>query len=319
VSESSLLVSLLVVVVQLGWVTTLCAQTAWVPPRGEGTVSFTYQTYDVAGHFDALGRKTTEGGTYSQTVVTELDYGVTDTVGLSVSLPFIASKYTGHQDFLVGGHPTHAGPLDDGTYHGAFQDIRVEARRLLWIGPLAVAPFIGASFPTHEYETQGEAVPGRHRRDLQLGASAGADLASILPGAYLHARYAYGAAQRLRDIPFTRSNIDVEGGEAVTSRVTLRGLANWQVRHKGPVLDELFDDWEHHDRFIAPSYFNLGGGASFSLTTRADVYAVWVVTISGSNGAHRARTLAVGTTWGFGRGLSGLGGSGGPGAASDRP
>jgi hypothetical protein len=123
----------------------------------------------------------------------------------------------------------------------------------------------------------------------------------------------------LRDIPFTRSNIDVEGGEAISSRVTLRGLANWQVRHKGPALDELLDDWEHHDRFIAPSYFNLGGGVSFSLTTTADVYAVWVATISGSNGAHRARTLAVGTTWGFGRGFGGLGGSGGPAAAGDRP
>jgi hypothetical protein len=55
---------------------------SWVPARGEGSVSLTFQNYDVAGHFDALGRKNTNGGTQSQAVVTEFDYGVTDTIGI---------------------------------------------------------------------------------------------------------------------------------------------------------------------------------------------------------------------------------------------
>ena len=55
----------------------------------------------------------------------------------------------------------------------AFQDVRVELRRQWWVGPVPVTPFVGGSFPTHEYETVGEAVPGRHRWDLQAGASAG--------------------------------------------------------------------------------------------------------------------------------------------------
>ena len=39
---------------------------AWVPARGEGTLSLTYQNYDVAGHFDVKGRKNTNGGTRSR-------------------------------------------------------------------------------------------------------------------------------------------------------------------------------------------------------------------------------------------------------------
>jgi hypothetical protein len=281
---------------------------AWVSDRGEGSVSLTYQNYDVAGHFDPKGHKNTNGGTQSHALVTELDYGVTDTFGLLVSLPFIASKYTGPPSYVVGGHLVLPGPLDDRSYHAAFQDLRIEVRRLVWGGPVAFAPFVGVLLPSHNYETEGEAVPGRHRRDLQFGTSVGVDLGRILPGSYVSGRYAYGTAQRLLDFPFTRSNIDVEGGYAVLPRVVIRGLMNQQIRHHGPSVDELVVDWEDHDRFIAPSYVNLGGGASVAVTRSSDVYGLWVSTVSGSNGAHRARTLAFGVTFSLRSHLQGLGG-----------
>jgi hypothetical protein len=283
---------------------------AWVPDRGDGTISFTYQNYDVAGHFDVMGRENTNGGTRSHVVATEVDYGLTETLGLTVSLPFITSKYTGPPTYFVGPHETHPGPLDDGRYHGAFQDVRVEVRRLFWAGPVPIAPFVGVSFPSHEYETVGEAVPGRHRWDFQFGANAGFNLDRVLPGSYVQVRYAFAAAEQVNNFQFTRSNIDVEGGYAVMSRVVIRGLMNRQVRHQGPSLDQLAADWEHHDRFIAPSYLNLGGGVSLPLTGSTDVYALWVTTISGNNGAHRARTVAVGITLGLGSSLQGLGGAG---------
>jgi len=278
---------------------------AWTPAKGEGTVSLTYQNYDVAGHYDARGRKNNNGGTQSQAAVAEVDYGVTNTIGLTVNLPFIASKYTGPPVYFVGGVETHPGPLDDGTYHGAFQDLRVEVRRLFWAGPIPVAPFIGATFPTHEYETVGEAVPGRHRRDLQIGANVGVNLDRVLAGAYAHGRYSYAAAQRIEGFAFTRSNVDVEIGVPLPSRVVLRGFAGWQIRHQGPSVQELTVDWEHHDRFIAPSYTTLGVGASVPIGG-VDVYALWLGTARGSNGAHRARTIAAGMTFPFGSRLRGL-------------
>jgi hypothetical protein len=289
-----------------GWNGSLLKAQAWIPAKGEGTVSLTYQNYDVAGHYDARGRKNNNGGTQSHVAVAEVDYGITDTIGVTVNLPFIASKYTGPPVYFVGGVETHPGPLDDGTYHGAFQDLRVEVRRLFWAGPIPVAPFIGASFPTHDYETVGEAVPGRHRRDLQLGANIEVNLDRLLAGAYVHGRYGYATAQRIEGFAFTRSNVDAEIGFSITSRFLLRGLAGWQIRHQGPSVQELTVDWEHHDRFIAPSYTNLGVGASVPIGG-VDVYALWLGTVQGSNGAHRARTIAAGVTFAFGSRLSGLG------------
>ena len=289
---------------------------AWVPDRGDGALALTYQLYDVRGHFDVHGGENTNGGTESHALLTEFDYGLGGQFGLTVSLPFIASKYTGPPSYYVGPHITFPGPLDDGSYHGAVQDVRIEARRLWWAGPVAFAPFVGFSFPTHDYETVGEAVPGRHRRDLQIGVSAGVGLDRFAPGSYFQVRYAYGTMERVNDFPFTRSNIDVEGGVAVR-HVLFRGLIASQIRHDGPSLDQLAADWVHHDRFIAPSYLNLGGGASLSLTDSADIYAIWVDTVEGSNGAHRARMLTIGVMFELRSHLQGLGGASASGAAKN--
>lgn len=49
----------------LGRARALHAQ-ASVPDRGEGTLSLTYQNYDVVGHYGANGQKNTNGGSQSR-------------------------------------------------------------------------------------------------------------------------------------------------------------------------------------------------------------------------------------------------------------
>ena len=51
-----------------------------------------------------------------------------------------------------------------------------------------------------------------------------------------------------------------------------------------------------HDRFVVGNYFNAGGGMTIAVTRSMEVYGVWVATMSGKNGAHVARLLAVGAT-----------------------
>ena len=297
----------LLICVHLGFAANAAAQ-AWVPARGEGNVSVTCQNYYATGHFDVAGRKNKNGATHAKTIVAELDYGITDTIGLIVSLPYVSSKYTGPPVYFVGGHPTFPGPLDDGTYHGAWQDVRVEVRRAFWAGPIAVAPFIGGSVPSNDYETHGEAVAGRNRAELLLGASAGVDLDRFLPRTYAHVRYALANAAKEEGFPSVKSNIDLEGGYGVTSRIAVRGLVNWQLAHKGPTVAEMaHHDWLGHDRFVVSSYLNLGAGASFPLTRSVELYTLWLATVSGKGGAHVGRMFAVGTTWSFGGGWGGFG------------
>jgi hypothetical protein len=285
---------------------TLLAQPS-VPPRGEGTVSLTYQNYYVTGHFDLQGKKNKNGGTHTKALLAEIDFGVTDSIGLTVRLPFVASKYTGGAMYLVRNIPTSPGPLDDGKYHGAFQDLHVEARRVWWAGRVAFAPMIGVTLPTHAYATHGEAVPGRRRRELQFGASVGADLHRLVPRTAVSARYALATAERQHGFPSVRSNLDVDADYALSRLIGLRGLASWQFAHKGPTIDELHAfDWLQHDRFIVSSYANVGGGLTLSIRRDTNLHALWIATVSGKGGAHVARTLAVGATWSFGAGMGAL-------------
>jgi hypothetical protein len=279
----------------------------WVPGQGAGSVSLTYQNYYTVGHFDLRGNQNTNGATHSKSLAAELEVGLTNKLALTVGIPFIASKYTGPPSYFVAGIETFPGPLDDGAYHGAFQDFRVDVRRLFVAGPVSVAPFAGVTVPSHEYETKGEAVPGRHRPEFVAGASAGATLDPVLPAAYVQVRTAFGAMPELDGFPATRNITDLESGYAITRRLTVRGLLGWQFRIKGPLAPELAPVWANHDRFIVGNYFNAGGGTTISVTRSIDVYGVWISTVSGKNGAHASRSLAVGVSWGFGGGFSGFG------------
>ncbi len=273
----------------------------------------TYQNYYVKGHYvGAEGIPTTDtGATHSKSLVAEVDWGLPKSIGLTISVPYIASKYTGPSVYKVMGIETTPGPLDDGFYHGAFQDLHLEVRRMIESGRVAIAPLGGITLPTHEYETQGEAVPGRHRTDFQIGASAGTDLSSWIPSSYVHARYALAAAEVIDGLPSVRSNIDAEVGSDVTRRLGLKGLVDWQIRHKGPTTAELLaHGWTTHDRFVVSNYTNLGGGLTIHVRPSTELSGIWVSTVAGNRGAHMGHLLAVTLTREFGGGnaIKGLGG-----------
>lgn len=281
---------------------------ASTPTDGEGTVSVSYQNYYLTGHYDVEGRRTPNGATRSRALSVEFDYGLTDSLALTAVLPFISSKYTGPRPFyLVAGRPTYPGPLDDGTYHGALQDLRLELRYRTRAGPLTLTPLIGVVLPTHDYETIGEAVPGRNRREFQAGANAALPLDRALPHVYVQVRYVLAAAEKVRGYSAVRSMIEVEAGRPVASRLALRGMAVWQVRHKAPGPAEFFDDWRIHDRFMVSNYTNLGMGATISLTSSTSLYVVGMATVRGNYGAHIARLFSTGVSWNFGRRFEGFG------------
>jgi hypothetical protein len=299
--ERIVCVSLAIVAIQAGAVARVTAQSV-VPPRGQGTVSLTFEDYHHTGHYDRLGQKNDNGATESKVLIGHLDFGITDTIGLNVTLPFIASKYTGPDVYFVEGIETHPGPIDDRTYHAAFQDLRVEARRMFQAGPAAIMPFVGVAMPTHNYETKGEAIPGRGRSELQFGVNTETALDVLVPHAYVHGRYAYAILERDLGFSHTRSNIDLEPGYTVTPRIDLRGLIGWQIAHKRPTVPEMRPYWENHDRLVNANFLNAGAGTSFWLTETTEIYAFWAATVQGKRGAHVARILAIGVNWSFGGG-----------------
>ncbi len=273
---------------------------AFVPARGEGSVTLQLQSFFSHDHY-FITEKHDVGHIQTDSVVFDTSYGLTDKVAVDLSLPYVASKYNGPRP-----HPTG---IDDGLFRPTFQDFRFALRYNLRPGRFALTPFVGTIVPSHDYQYYAHSAVGRHLRELQVGVYAAKLLDPIVPGAFVQARYSYGFAERVLDIAHNRSNADLEIGYFVNSGLRIFGLGSGQLTHGG--IDLIYrpdlsvpspltpEQQIHHDQIDRLNYLNVGGGASMSLHDSLDVFGSIITQVSGRNGHALSRGINLGLTWSF--------------------
>lgn len=271
---------------------------AWLPMKGEGQVTITYENLYVKYHFDYTGKKFDGGPIRTNTVVSTFEYGITDKLTLDSQLTHVTSKYEG----FVG--PVPHGPPDTGTYHPTFQDALVGFRYNVTSRHLFVTPFVAAVLPTHHYETRGHSAVGRDLRELQVGVNVGRDLEEIIPRTYFQARYSYAFVQNVDQFGLNRSNVDWEFGYYAKPRVSLRVTGAWQYTYSGiryPLDQNIPDFHDLHDRAAKSGFVRFGGGLTVTLAKNFDLHADVGNTLRGYT-THKARGLSLGISWRFSRG-----------------
>lgn len=274
---------------------------AWVPLKGEGSVSTTYSNMYVRNHvtFDGT-RNPNSGRIRTNMLLTSFEYGFSDKLALSADLAYIASKYIGKAP--------HS-PIDTDSYHPTFQDAHLELRYNVLRKALAVTPFIGTTIPTHDYETRGHSAVGRGFHELLLGVNVGRQLDRILRDSYVHGRYSYAILGRVEDLKLNRSNADFEVGWFATRLLSFRFISAFQKTHGGiitplnlnPGLDAHKN--EFHDRITRSNYIYLGGGVSFSVKRSFGIHAAYLTTVYARN-VHAPGGMLLGVSWNFSRGLA---------------
>ena len=278
----------------------LASAQAWLPFKGEGSLSLVGQHIRLSGHFDTDGSRLTECAPSTAWVaIAAFEYGLTDKLAFSARLPYVASRYTGpaedpctaelrqvHGEFQQQSPDAELTSLDTGSFYATFQDITLGLRYNLFDRVVTVTPGVGLTIPSHDYRTVGEAAPGQKRVALHTGFSVGRFLDPVIPGAYVHAQYTYSFVQSLLDVPLDRSNAEFEAGYAVTPTFVVRGMAAWQQTHGGIASVTAIDRaagaggrpaqpvvYLDHDRLLAVRYWHLGGGATVALTDTLDLDA----------------------------------------------
>ena len=279
---------------------------AWLPPQGEASLSVGYGDVFVNKHYLGTGDnpgdsvQTDYGHIRSQSVAFGLNYGVTNRLAVSVGLPFIISKYygTAGQNFFP-----HTIPIDDGQYHGTFQDYRIDVSYQSLSGRVAVAPFVAAVIPSHTYTSFAHAAPGRDLHEYLLGSSFGTRLDRVLPDSYVELTYSYAFVERLMGIHHDRSNVFLEMGYFVTPSLSVRGIGTGFYTHGGVSFEspqttppELFPI---HDRIGHESGIDVGGGLSYVLTGSTGVYASYLTQVQGRGGHKIKDAVSFGVTWSF--------------------
>jgi hypothetical protein len=281
---------------------------AWLPGKGWGNVSIGYRNFYVRDHLDVHGTRENRGQIRSSVLAMDLDYGITRRLAVNVGVPLSTLKYTG--DFPHG-HPGQLRYLDDGTYHGGFQDFRFGLRyALVRYSPVVITPFVDGILPSHNYESDAHSALGRNLRELLIGTNVGwqGGEDSFLSPLYTQTRISYGFVERVLDRSHNRTNIDSELGYFLTRRLTLSGLATFQKHHGNP-LDTDFslgpEQWTHeedheHMKLLRSDLLDVGAGIAFQVNARSSIYATALRTIWGKNGHPLHAGFIVGINFRFG-------------------
>lgn len=280
---------------------------AWLSPKGEASFSVGYGDVFVNKHY--LGTSANPGDNIendfghirSQNFEVVLGYGLSDRFAVSFALPYILAKYygTAGQNFFP-----HTISIDDGQYHGTFQDYKFSLNYQALRGPVAVAPFAAAVIPSHSYTYFAHSAVGRDLHEYIVGSSFGARLDQVLPGSYAELTYSYAFVEKVLGVHHDRSNVFLELGYFLTPSLSLRGIGTAFYTHGGLVFqaaDQLPppEVFLHHDQIAHESGIDVGGGLSYVLTGTTEVYASYLTQVQGRGGHKIKDAVSFGVTWSF--------------------
>jgi hypothetical protein len=284
---------------------------AWVPPAGRGSVTVALQGIDNTGHVLTDGSVQPLGKSRNAAIYVEAGYALTDRLGLSAGVPFVFSKYLGPP---LDPEPPMVQPVDlCYCWQQGLQDFGVTARFNLLNGSTALTPSVSFGVPSHGYEYAGEAVVGRHLRELRVALDVGRRLDFLSPRLALQARYSYAFVEQVLDVPNNRSNASAEVDFQLLESVSVQVGVSRQVTHGGLragvdppppegypwgeiTTPELFRE---HDRLLRDNYWRLGAGLTYSLA-RVELFASYLEFLGGSD-THAGRALTFGVSVPFER------------------
>jgi hypothetical protein len=276
---------------------------AWLFPKGEGTVTFSYQDTYVLDHVDYKGQPwSLFGAINSQSLTVDTDYSLTNKLAVRVALPYVFGKYDGQSQYA------HSFPVDDGKYHSTLQNFTADLRYNVSQRPVVFTPFVRLVMPSHNYQYFAHAAVGRDVREYHIGINVGRRLDRVLPKAFVQAQYSYAFVQRILNISPNRSNVEAQLGYFLTPRLSLLASTQWYHSYEG--LEAHFElpppgglteeQWRRHDQLAKASLLDVTGGVSFAMNRKVEMFASFGRSITGTNGHLHASVITVGVSRTFG-------------------
>ena len=286
---------------------------AWLSPQGEGTVGLFYQYSFDRLHSFSDGRTKDRGHTFFDSVLLDTDFSLTRNLAVQVSVPYVMGLYLGgapHQ--TIRGNSATSVAIDDGAYHGALQDYRVNVRYSVSRRELKVVPFVEGVLPSHSYATFGHAAVGLDLREFRMGVSVGRRLNPILPKAFMQARYAFGFSQEAANVAPKRSYGEMQLGYLFTRKLSLQFAATSIFSHNGIQDDyNLFPNnltelqWLNHDRISKMNLIDLSMTVGYSFNRSTNVVVGVGHTVWGENTHLRTAVITIGVVKAFSTPLAG--------------
>jgi hypothetical protein len=269
---------------------------AWLPDKGSASFSLAYSNVLHKMHYLDDGSELDVGHTSSEIVNIGGSYSPTDRLMIQASIPYVNSRYKGARP--------HPGDIDDGHWHSTLTDLLVTGHYQVSDGAIAFAPYVGVLFPTHDYVTLGHAAPGRGLDEYWVGFYAATSLHQWIPRTYVDFRANYAFVEEVANVAHDRTNLGLELGYYFNESVSARFFAARQWTHGGigipvPPTDPLFP---YHDQLAEDEFLNVGGGFSWTLNDRVEIFGLYTESLEGRNSHKVDHRFTFGMSYGTGHG-----------------
>jgi hypothetical protein len=169
--------------------------------------------------------------------------------------------------------------------------------------PVAIAPYVAYTFPTHNYSTFGHAAPGRGLDETWLGAALGISLDKWIPKSFLQSRFTYAVVQHVQGISHDKENIEASAGYYITPDLSVQALYQWQRTIGGlqflnppSPTSPLFP---YHDQLAATDFTIAGAGGSWSYSDSSTISVAYLEGLTGRNGHKLGREFTIAYSYGF--------------------
>jgi len=294
---------------------------AWLPPEGQAFFSIGYGNVFVRDHTWAQGDTYDDGHIRSNTIGLSLEYALSSRLAFDLAIPLVIAKYYATESALYGydGHVALDGTtIDNGNYHGEFQDFQFGLRWQAVKAPVVITPYVGAVIPSHGYRYFAHSAVGKDLHQYIAGFYAGRRLDPLLDDAYVQLRYSYAFVEKVIGISHDRSSADLQLGYFLTTSLGAQALLSYGYTHGGisaknndeflrlycdPVLQcgptDPTPTWQHHDQIGHEVYLDAAAGVTYALTESTVVFANYFSDLVNYNGHKIRRGLSFGATWAF--------------------
>ena len=247
--------------------------------KGHGTVSVGYQSTYVNGQLFPAGRAQI-GTIRVQSLSFDLDYFVADRWSVHLGIPFVETRYRGGAPHCVRTDPPQCRGatvpsqphpeskfLDDGSYHGTWQDWHLGLTHHANINDYLLKPSISLQIPSHRYTFFSQSAPGQGLWKVELAIDVARQL--DMSNLYYRVRFGHVFAEKTLGQSVDHNKLDLELGYFVDDSWTVKAFA---VGKKGKgypgTYDRTTEVWYHHDQRAKHNYASLGTGFDYHVNDK---------------------------------------------------
>ncbi|MBT8078884.1 MAG: hypothetical protein KJO31_09895 [Gammaproteobacteria bacterium] len=216
-------------------------------------------------------------------------YSLNDRWKIFGSIPYVQKRHKGalahdpNVDFFAY-TPPDLRVVDDGAYHGDFQDIYVGTQFLAVDGPLSVSPYISFGTPMSDYPIYGNAIIGKQVWEVPVGVTIG--FTPYFSDWSFEADISYVFSEEVIGVNLDYWLLHAAARYYITPRFAPRVFLTQRIAPHALGWDDFREDadWDteagfHHDRLLRHAYLNGGIGIDYVVSDRYSISATYYETI----------------------------------------